>query len=133
MVGVPEIQGINEGLLGIVALALIIVSKVVGAMVDELKDRFDKRRGNGVAGALREIKEYMSSVDDTLDDIREAADKSPPFPACYYDSDHFDRIRVTQEDVRFLREAEEEKRRSIDRGMFSCKLTDAQIRKLDTL
>lgn len=118
---------INETLIGILALGVMVVYKLIDLMGQRGLEWYDKRTGNGQHGAIRSVKE---SVDALRMEMRESA---PPFPACHYDSKHFERIKNIEADVIYIKSVQEEQRRMIDQGRFHCRLKDQHLKSLEDL
>jgi hypothetical protein len=94
---------------------------------------WDARRGNGPAGAINKLKETVTNLDKSIATLRERLDGQPPYPQCFYDKQHFDRIKQIEEDVGFVRASQEEQRRMIDKGNFTCKVTPEHLRAIDRI
>lgn len=119
-------EGLNEQVIYIITGIVVVLNQGIGLLREMAKEAFDKKKGNGVPGTLAKLQH-------TLDKLVESQKAQPPYPSCFYDKQHFDRIKRIEENTEFIKQSQEEQRRMIDRGSFTCKVTEDHIKKLDQL
>ena len=114
----PEIESINEGLILIAVLGVMVVNQVLAIMRSWAKDWWDHRRGNGTAGAVKELRKEIIGLRTCIHALAERLDGQPPYPQCYYDKDHFDRIKRLEDNVGKIEERQQGHQRLMDQGVF---------------
>jgi hypothetical protein len=120
----------NHAALIIAAFALLIANQVLGLFKEQAKDWWDHKRGNGAGGAIVDLRETVIGLQHSIESLRERLDGQPPYPQCYYDNEHFERVKRIEEDVRFTRESQQEQRRMIDAGNFTCRVRGEHLRTI---
>lgn len=126
-------ETLDHGALAIAALALMVIHQLLGIVKDKGVEWWDSRRGNGPAGAIRRLQATVEKLDHSIELLKERLDGQPPYPQCYYDKAHFDRIEQIEKDVNFISESQAEQRRQIDQGRFTCRLSHEHVRAIERL
>lgn len=123
------VDGNVWAIIGIITTVMII-NQVLALVKEYGKEMFDKKIGNGTPGAIKKVE---LAIKDMHEDLKQGFADRPPYPQCYYDKKHFDRVIDIQEKVEFIKETQEEQRRMIDKGNFSCCVKEEHLRKIEKL
>lgn len=128
-----QFENLNEGLIIVILIGAMIFQQIVRFVAELGKEYFDKRRGNGIGSALHKIEHSMARLDITMRRVEETLGDRPPYPACFYDKEHFRRIERIDDAARVIKEGMAQQEKQIDQGHFHCKLKDDHLRKIERI
>ena len=110
----------------IVIILAMFIHHLIGWFFKFFGEWLDHKRGNGLQGSIRKLQ-------TSIEALRAKVADNPPYPACHYDPQHYKRIESIETDVAFVRESQEEQRRQIDSGKFTCKVHGDHLKTIQRL
>lgn len=138
---IPEVEDVNTGIL-LIGLACVMLANQVLSLIKEVVREWLKRKTmkRDVGGPENAVIQTLHEMSAKFGELSENIKKRPPYPACFYDKKHFDRVATIEEKVEMMERRQASSRRfqkwlqqQVTEGRFKCKLDKDHLRTLERL